>query len=229
MASRSVWKGHIRFSLVTIPVKAYTAAASGGGKIHLNQLHGQSSDGQDCGSRIKYLKYCPVHGEVPSSEIVSGYQVDKDRYVIIDTDEIEKLRKPSDRAIGIEAFIDKDELPPRYYNGKSYFLVPDGVVGRKPYALLMRAMVEEKKVAFAQGVFQSREQIMLLRPQGKLLVANFIAYEGEMKNPAEFEPEVSDIDVPKTEVDLAKTLVAQLTRKKFDLAKYQADLDALHK
>src|SRR5690606_8926836 len=94
MAARSVWKGHIRFSLVTIPVKAYTATASGGGRIHLNQLHARGPDGEECGSRIRYMKYCPVHGEVASSEIISGYQVDKDRYVVIDTDEVEKLRKP---------------------------------------------------------------------------------------------------------------------------------------
>src|SRR5690606_14048877 len=131
----------------------------------------------------------------------------------------------SDRAIGIEAFIDKETLEPRYYNGKSYFLVPDGVVGRKPYALLMRAMSEENKVAFAQGVFQNREQIMLLRPHGKLLVANFVAYEQELKNPAEFEGEVPEVEVPRNEVDLAKTLLAQLTREEFDLSEYKDEYE----
>lgn len=225
MASRSVWSGHVRFSLVTIPVKAYTATASGGGRIRLNQLHGHTGNGEDCGARIKYMKYCPVHGEVGSDEIVSGYQLDKDRYVVIDTDELEKLRTPAEKAIGIEAFVDRDALEPRHYNGKSYFLVPDGVVGRKPYALLMRALSEENKVAFAQGVFQRREQIMLLRPHGRLLVANFLAYENEMKNPAEFEGEAPEVELPKQEVDLAKTLLAQLTDENFDLGRYRDEYE----
>lgn len=216
MAARSVWKGHIRFSLVTIPVKAYTASASGGGRVHLNQIHAP-----DCGARIKYMKYCPVHGEVSSSEIVSGYQFAKDQYVIIDPDEVDKLRTPNDKAIGIDAFIEADAVEPRYYNGRSYFLVPDGVVGRKPYQLLLRAMSEEGKVAFAQGVFQNREQIMLLRPQGRLLVANFLAYDEQMKKPAEFEEEVPEAQISSKEVDLAKNLVGQLARDDFDIAAYR--------
>src|SRR5690606_41039717 len=102
-AARSVWKGHIRFSLVTIPVKAYTATATGGGRTHLNQLHGNLPNGEECGARIRYMKYCPTHGEVPGNEIVSGYQGAKDQYVVIDPSEVEKLRPPNERAIGIQA------------------------------------------------------------------------------------------------------------------------------
>lgn len=221
MAARSVWKGHIRFSLVTIPVKAYTAAASGGGRIHLNQLHGSLSSGEPCGARIRYMKYCPVHGEVPNSEIVSGFEIAKDQYAVIDPGEVDKLRPANERAIGIEAFLDEDAVEPRYFNGKTYFLVPDGAVGKKPYALLMRAMTEEGKVAFAQGVFQTREQIMMLRPRGRLLVANFLSYNKELKNPAEFDPEVPEVEVPEAEVNLAKTLLGQLSPKTFDLSDYR--------
>src|SRR5213078_3806872 len=141
MASRSVWKGFLRFSLVAVPVRAYTAAASGGGGVALNQLHSV------CNSRIQYKKSCPIHGEVPSGEIVSGYEYTKGQYVVVDTDELSKLRSEDDKAITIDTFISPTAIDPVYYTGKTYYLVPDGPVGQKPYALLQQAMVDEKRHA----------------------------------------------------------------------------------
>ena len=88
MAARSLWKGFLRINLVSVPVKAYSSSASGGAEVRLNQLHAA------CNSRIKYKKTCPMHGEVPNDEIVSGYEYAKDRYVIIASDEVEKLYWP---------------------------------------------------------------------------------------------------------------------------------------
>ena len=122
MAARSSWKGFLRLSLVSVPVKAYTAAASGGGEIHLNQLHAE------CHSRIQYKKTCPLHGEVKAEEIVSGYEYSKGQYVIVDTDELSKLRTEDDKAIKVNAFIAPDDLDPIYQTGKTYYLVPDGPV-----------------------------------------------------------------------------------------------------
>src|SRR5689334_13057000 len=104
MAARSVWKGFIRFSLVAVPVKAYTATNSGGGAVSLNQLH------KECNSRIQYKKVCPVHGEVPASEIVSGYEFSPGQYVVIDTDEIDKLRTQGEKAINVASFIDAEKI-----------------------------------------------------------------------------------------------------------------------
>src|SRR6185436_12501090 len=115
--SRSVWSGFIRFSLVAVPVKAFTAAASGGGDISLNQLH------KGCNSRIQYKKTCPVHGEVKAEEIVSGYEFDKGQYVVIDPDEVDKLRTPADKAINVQAFVTPEQFDPRYFNGKHYYLL----------------------------------------------------------------------------------------------------------
>jgi DNA end-binding protein Ku len=167
------------------------------------------------------MKFCPTHGEVPSNEIVSGYQVSKDRYVIVDPAEVDKLRPANERAINIEAFLDKETIEPRFYNDKTYYLVPDGPAGKRSYALLLRVMAEENKVAFAQGVFQNREQIMALRPRGRLLEANFLSYADELKNPAEFEGEVPEVDVPKQELQIARTLVAQLSPEEFDITSFK--------
>src|SRR5437588_10618525 len=123
MASRSVWSGFIRFGLVTVPVKAYTGAVSGGGGIALNQLHSA------CNSRIQYKKVCPAHGEVRAEDIVSGYEFAKGQYVVIDPAELEKLRTPSDKAINVQAFVAPESLDARYFSGKTYYLLPDGPVG----------------------------------------------------------------------------------------------------
>ncbi|HEY7086749.1 MAG TPA: Ku protein [Tepidisphaeraceae bacterium] len=215
MAARSVWKGYIRFSLVSVPVKAYTANESGGGKITLNQLH------KECGSRIKYQKVCPTHGEVAQADIVSGYEVSDDQYVMIDPEEVAKLRSKSDKTIGIEAFIDKDEIEARYFNGKMLYLVPDSPIGKKPYAMMHRLMVEEKKVAFATGVFSNKEQILLLRPVGRLIGASFLSYQGQIRSPQEFEPEVPEVEVEKKELELARTLINQLSQDDFDFGSYK--------
>ena len=220
MAARSVWTGFIQFSLVSIPVKAYTATASGGGKISLNQLH------KECGSRIRYQKVCPTHGELKADDIVSGYEFAKDQYVAIDTEELAKLRKKSDKTIGIESFIPLDAIEPRYYSGRMLYLVPDGGVGKKPYAMLQQIMSQEKRAAFSTGVFSNKEQIMLLRPVGKLIAATFLAYQDEVRSPAEFEPEVGDVEVDKKEMALARTLVGQLSEDKFDFGEYKDQYEA---
>src|SRR4029453_15318931 len=97
--ARSVWSGFIQFGLVSVPVKAYTVAASGGGGVTLNQLHAA------CNSRTQEKKTRPAHGEVSNAQIVSGYQFAKDQYVVIDPDEIEKLRVKSEKDIAVKAFV----------------------------------------------------------------------------------------------------------------------------
>src|SRR5215204_1354548 len=100
---RPSWSGSIRLSLVSVPVKGYTALGAEKASISLNQLH------EECHSRIRYKKTCPVHGEVPNDEIVMGYEYADDQYAIIDTDELDKLRTENDRAIQIDTFISPEE------------------------------------------------------------------------------------------------------------------------
>src|SRR5262245_4562492 len=146
MTARPYWKGFLRFSLVSVPVSAVTANASGRGEIHLNLLHGE------CHSRIKYMKTCPIHGEVPNDESVSGYEYSKGQYVIVDPDEIDKIRPENERAINIEAFVELDAIDPMYFAGKTYYLLPDGVAGEKPFGLLYEAMTKLSRNAVAQVV-----------------------------------------------------------------------------
>jgi DNA end-binding protein Ku len=153
MASvRDVWKNVLRFGLVNVPVRAYTAAegSSGGGDIRLNQLH------KECNSRIQYKKTCPIHGEVSGGDIVSGYEFSKEQYVVIDPEEIDKLRPQAEKAINIEAFVTADAVDPMYFSGSNYYLAPDGQPAAKPYAVLQRVMKENGRFAFATVVMRSR-------------------------------------------------------------------------
>ena len=215
MAARSVWKGFIQFSLVSVPVKAYTAAVTGGGKIALNQLHSK------CNSRIKYQKVCPTHGEVAAEEIVSGYEFANGQYVIIDTDELDKLRTPAEKSVRIESFIDPTLIPNRYYCGRTLYLTPDGPVGQKPYNLLHRVMVETNRAGFAQVVMQGKEKLMLVRPVDDLLAMYELMYEQELKKPADFKDEVNKVEISPEEVKLAKTLTEAMAVKEVDLSAYK--------
>jgi DNA end-binding protein Ku len=212
--ARSSWKGHIRLSLVSIPVKAFTASASGK-EIRLNQLH------DECKSRIRYLKSCPQHGEVSGDEIVKGYEFAKDQYVIVDEDELDELRTENDRAINIDAFVEPDQVELLYLSGKTYFLAPDGPIGQKPYGLLLEAMKSEKVISVAQVVLHGREQLVVLRPLGRLICMEVLYFKDQVKSPADFEEEVDETDFTKDELDLTKKLIAATKADEFEISKYE--------
>src|SRR5687767_7627509 len=137
---RPSWSGSIRLSLVSVPVKGYTALEAEKARISLNQLHDK------CHSRIRYKKTCPLHGEVSSDQIVMGYQYGDDEYAIVDPSEIDKLRSEADRAINIDKFLSPESIDPIYYSGQTYYLLPDGKNGQKSYAVLQQAMAKENVV-----------------------------------------------------------------------------------
>jgi DNA end-binding protein Ku len=214
MAARSVWKGYIKLSFVTVPVAAYSGSDSDRGKITLNQIH------KECGARVKYQKVCPNHGELKADEIVSGFEVEEGRYVTIDPEEIGKLRSKNEKTITIESFIANDAIEPRYYSGRMMYLVPE-TIGKRPYMMLHQIMSQEKKVGFATGVFNNKQQIMVLRPVGKLIAATFLSYQSEVRTPAEFEPQVADVTVDQKELDLARLLVNKLAAEQFNFGAYK--------
>ena len=215
MAARSTWKGYLKINLVSIPVKAYTATASGGGEVRLNQLH------KECNSRINYKKTCPIHGEVTNDQIVSGYEYSKGQYVIVDTEELEKLRTDDEKAVNIQNFVAIDAVDPIYFAGKSYYLVPDGPVGQKAYSVVLQAMVDEKRYGVATVVFHGRDQLVLVRPYDGLLTMEVLAYENQVTKPSAFVEEAPKTEINAEEWKLAKMLISSSTAKKFDLSAYK--------
>ncbi len=213
LPSRTSWRGFLKLSLVSVPVKAFTANETSG-EVHLNQLH------KDCNSRIKYQKVCPEHGEVASDAIVSGFEHKKGHYVVVDPDEVDKLRTKSDRAVSIDGFIANDAIDPMYFAGKAHYLLPDGVAGERPYALLRQGMVKNGVCAIAQVVMSGREQLVLLRPHGSLLVMTGLHYPQRVRKGAEFESDVPAVTFKPEEEALTNTLIAASRLAQFDLGSY---------
>ena len=216
-SARYVWKNVLRFGLVTVPVRAYTAAqgSGSGGDISLNQLH------RECNSRVQYKKTCPLHGEVSSGEVVSGYEYSKDQYVVIDPAEVDKLRPQAEKAINIEAFVAADAIEPRYFSGSNYYLTPDGQPAAKPYGVLQQVMKETGRHAFATVVMRGRDHVALLRPVENLLMMSFLSFEQEVRPPSMFADEVPAVEATAPELKMAQMLIDSLTEKKLDLGRYR--------
>jgi DNA end-binding protein Ku len=216
MAVRSGWKGYLRLSLVSIPVRSYTAVNScTSSGITLNQLH------EKCHSRIKYVKTCPLHGEVSSDEIVSGYEYSKGEYAVIDPSELEALRTEADRAVSILSVVPAKEVDPLYFGGRTAYLLPDGPIGQKPYALVQRALADLSLFAVAQVVLYGKEETVVLRPVEQLIAMTPINYENEVTHPAEFESELSSQEWSDSEMKMTRTLLDTMKQKRFDIADYK--------
>lgn len=214
MAARTSWKGHVQLGLVSVPVKAFTANQTSE-TIRLNQLH------KDCNQRVRYKKVCPEHGELKADEIVSGYEYTKDTYVIIEPDELAKIRSQSDRAVSIQGFVPSDEIDPIYHAGRTYYLLPDGIAGNRPYALLAQGMVEAGVHAIARIVISKREQLVMLRPMEGLLAMTMISYAKKVKPITEFRDQLTDEDTSEDELKLTQTLIEASRIDEFDLGAYE--------
>ncbi len=215
MPLRTSWEGYLKVSLISVPVKAYNVSVSGRGQIGFHLLHSK------CHSRIRYKKVCPIHGEVPNDEIVSGYEHAKDQYVVVQKEDLQKLKPDADKTIEIDVFIDPDELDPVYFSDRSYYLVPDGRVASKSFAVLHRVMADETRYAVGTMVFSGKEHIVCVRTTGKLLAVTFLSYAEQIKSAKDFEDEVPDVEVPAKELELARGLLEASTAKEFDLAEYK--------
>lgn len=215
MAARSTWKGYLKLSLVSVPVKAYSTSSGDGAPIRLNQLHAE------CKSRIKNVKTCPIHGQVPNDQIVSGYEFAKDQYVVINLDELSKLRSEDEKSITIREFVKPDALDPIYWNGSTLYLMPDGPIGQRPYALLHAGMIERNRYAIAQVVWHGKEHVVLIRPMGQLLAMCVLSYAHEISSPSILEPELVQTEMVAEEVKLVHMLIDAATPAEFDFTKYK--------
>lgn len=211
---RSTWKGYLKLSFVSVPVKGYTANTGAGG-VQLHQLH------RECNSRIKYQKNCPVHGVVPNSEIVSAYEYSDEQYVVIDPKELKTLRAAGERAVNVEAVVKAGSIDPLYFTDKTYYLLPDGAVGQRPYALLQQTLADDDRWAVGKAVLFSREELVLIRPLEGLISMTALKYDAEIVHPQALTDELETPSLTAAEVSLTKTLLKAFVRPKFSLTKYK--------
>jgi len=214
MAPRSSWKGFIKLSLVSVPVKAFTANNTSE-EIRLNQLH------KECNTRVKYQKVCPEHGELSNDQIVSGYEFTKGQYVVIDPQEVSKLRKESDKSISISGFVRPEDVDPIHYAGRTYYLLPEGVAGGKPYALLHKGMSDSNVHAVATVIIAGREQLVLLRPMENMLVMTVLSFAKKVKAIDEFSRELEEQEMSDEEKALTSTLISASFVENFKIASYK--------
>jgi len=208
---RSIWRGAISFGLVNVPVKLYSAVSKK--TVRFNQLHEKD------GRRIQMKRWCPEEDEeVPYEEIVKGYEISPDKYVVITPEELESLDPKKTRTIDIEDFVDLDEIDPLYYE-HPYYLVPD-TGAAKPYKLLMSALQESNKVAIARVVIRSKEYLTAIRPAGGVLTMETMLFSDELVPTSELD-ELPDEDVKATdrEVQMAMQLIESLSTE-FEPDKY---------
>lgn len=214
MAPRATFRGYLRLSLVSVPVKGFTAAVSGG-DVRLNQLH------EECNSRIQYQKVCPTHGQLKSDDIVSGYEYTKGQYVVVDPSETQKLRKQNDKTVNIEGFIAPDAIEPRFYSSRTYYFLPDGGPGQKPYQLLHTAMRDEGLYAVGKAILSGKEQMVLIRPIEDLIGMTVLTYHQKIKDVADFTGELEESEITEAETNLTRTLVEASTLSEFDFSEYR--------
>ncbi len=209
---RPVWNGTISFGLVAIPVKLFHAVRKQG--VSFNQLDDRTM------SRIKYKKVSALDGEeVPEEHIVKGYEVSKDRYVLVDPDELEPFIPSATRTVELEEFVDLDEIDPVYYDA-AYYVAPGNTP--KPYVLLARAMEEAGKVGIARFVMRNKQYTAAIRAENGRLVMSTLAYADEVLDPADIDElqGLDDVDVSAKEVKMAESLVESLSAT-FEPEKYR--------
>jgi DNA end-binding protein Ku len=210
---RAIWTGAISFGMVTVPVKLYSALDRKAVRFH--QLSGRT------GNRIAQRRVDPqTDEEVAYEDIVKGYEIAKDRYVVVEPGELEALEPKKTKTIEIEDFVELAQIDPVYYD-HPYYLAP-GAGGVKPYRLLLEAMRESGKVAIARVVIRSKEQLVALRPMGEALGMATMLFADEITPPERIDEvrEAAEVKTTKRELEMAIQLVASLAGD-FDPDRYR--------
>ncbi len=199
MASRPIWKGQLRLSLVAIPVEMFSAT-NRKARISFRQVHKPS------GKRVRYEKVVPGVGPVDTDEIWKGYEVEKDEYVMIDPDEIEDIKLESKKTLELVQFVDIAEIPPIYFD-KPYFLSPSDELAEDAFRVVRDALRETKKAGIGQLAMRGREYLVAVRPCGPGLLLETLHYEDEIRKTDPFFSSISDKKAEKELLSVATDLI----------------------
>ena len=157
MAGRASWKGYLKLSLVSCPVKLYPATSSTAGKISFNLLH------KDTLNRVQQKYHDPELGEIDRADLVKGYQFEKDKYVVVTSEELDEIEIESSKTIDIDGFVDQGDVDPIYFDS-TYYLAPDGPIAEETFSVILEAMRTAGKVAVARIVLSGRERLVTIQP-----------------------------------------------------------------
>jgi DNA end-binding protein Ku len=205
MAPRAFWTGHLRLSLVNIPVRLYPATTSERA-IAFHQIH------QPSGKRIRYQKVAPGVGPVENEEITKGYEYEKGKYVLIDQKEIDDLKLESKQTIELVRFVDEDAIDVRYLE-TPYYLMPDGDMADEAYVIVQKALKDTGKIGVGQFILRGRGNIVAIKPFGKGLMLEVLRHANEIRAAEPLFKEIAEVKVDKEALDLAKELIKRKTGK----------------
>jgi DNA end-binding protein Ku len=200
---RSMWRGAIQFGLVTVPVKLYLATESRGG-LNFHLLHKTDME------RINMKIHCPIHGEIPRSETVRGFEFSKGQYIVLDEEDFEKVPLKTIRSIDIELFVDaeQDQDHTRFVK-QAYYLEPEAI-GRKAFYLLKEVLADEGLTAIAKIVLKDREALAAINPFEKTMLLSTLYWPDEIRSVGELDLPEEDFDFKPAEKQMAQQLVAAM-------------------
>lgn len=197
---RAYWKGYLRLSLVTIGVELYSAVSTSGG-VSLRQIHKPS------GKRIRYEKVVPGIGAVDTDDIVKGYELDSDEYVLLDDDDLDAIKLESRRTIELLQFVDHCEIDPRYFE-KPYYVVPAGdEVAVEGFAVIREALRKAKKVGLGQMAVRGRDSLVAIKPCGDGLLLETLRYGNEVRGSDAVFSDIPEVSIDADMLDLAGELI----------------------
>ncbi|HUZ87038.1 MAG TPA: Ku protein [Candidatus Baltobacterales bacterium] len=210
---RSMWKGVVSFGMVSIPIRLYNATESSA-KVSFRQLCPEHH------SPISYKRWCAEgEHEVTYSEIQRGYEVGKDRYVIIDDKDLDNLPLPTAHSIDIEEFVPTDDVEPGLYFNNAYYMEPEEL-GKKPYQLLRKALESTGRMAIAKIALRDREHLAALHPNGAGLLMNTLHWPDEIRSTEGLKGLEGDVKINPKELEMAKALIESLADS-FDPSRYK--------
>lgn len=209
---RPVWSGHIRLSLVSLPVKLYTATESKA-KLSFHQIHEPS------GKRIRYEKVVPGVGAVDSDEIIKGFEIEKDEHVLITQEEIDDMKLEAKKTLELVQFVDQSDIDPIYFD-RPYYVVPDDDLAEDAFRVVRDALRKQKKVGLGQIVMRGRSYIAALKPCSKGMLLETLRFEDELRASDQFFAPISNSKSDDQLLGLAEELIER-NSKPFDPSKFK--------
>ena len=201
MAARPTWQGHLKLSLVTCPVALYTATSSAS-HVSFHLINPETNN------RIRMVPTDPDAGPVERSDLVKGYEVSKDEYVLFDDEDFDKVRLESTRTISIDEFVDEEDIDRLYWNDP-FYVVPEKGVGAEAFAVIRDAMKAAGKIAIGCLVLRGRERQIALEVRGKGLVAYSLRAHDEVRDAADYFDDIAEVKADKDMVEIATRIIGQ--------------------
>ena len=201
MAARPTWQGHLKLSLVTCPVALYTATSSAN-TVSFHLINPETNN------RIRMVPTDPDAGPVERSDLVKGYEVSKDEYVLFDDDDFDKVKLESTRTISIDEFVDEADIDRLYWNDP-FYVVPEKGVGAEAFAVIRDAMKAAGKIAIGCLVLRGRERQIALEVRGKGLVAYSLRAHDEVRDAADYFDDIPEVKADKDMVEIATRIIGQ--------------------